>query len=226
MLAIDTQQYKILNHLVLHVFEMPGLGLMDGRMGGAITFFLIGRKFKESVLIDFAEKLLDNVIGNIAKNTPFSFSSGLCGIGWGLDFLLHEHFISGDPVEICEEIDKNIMQINPKRIEHSLEWGLKGLLHYVLAHLTICKRPPFDAPFMDILYSKVKTVYSHEKDEDLRELCYNVCNFYERKNWNYSFQIDKFISEKCKNATELKLPHEDMSLSTGLCGFLLQKIKS
>ena len=44
--------------------------------------------------IDLAEKLLDSIVRNIKKDMSIYFSNGLCGICWGIDFLLNEGFFS------------------------------------------------------------------------------------------------------------------------------------
>jgi lantibiotic modifying enzyme len=194
-----TLEQRLLYHLILHTFHQNNMGLLDGRMGTSITLFLVGRETGEKAYTNLAEKLLDSIIENIRKDLPIYFPNGLCGICWGIDFLLHEGFIKGKSDEICSEMDKSIMQINPARLNYSLEYGLQGFLHYVLAHLTVCKDNPFDDNFMNSLFLAIKDIPISNINQELKRMCDLFRNNYKGKPLEYSFNIRNFINDSYSN---------------------------
>lgn len=153
---------------------------------------------------------------------PYNFSNGLCGVCWGIDFLINEGFVNGNSIEICSEMDKAIMQINPTRLDYSLEYGLLGLLHYVLAHLTICKESPFDDYFMNSLYHSLTGIPCSSNNNELQKMCGIYRNYYKGGPLEYSFNIRDFIGDVCTKITEENFQQIGISLSTGICGRLLK----
>ena len=219
-----TLKQRMLHHLILHAFQQNNMGLLDGRMGTAITLFLIGRDVEEKACAILAEKLVDSIVEGIRKDMPIYFSNGLCGICWGIDFLLNEGFIKGNSGEICHEMDKAIMQINPARLSYSLEYGLLGLLHYVLAHLTVCRENPFDDSFMNSLFLTLTDIDMpiSTNYQELQRMCDLYRSYYEGKPLEYSFNIRNFIQDSCSKVTEQNFRQIGISLSTGICGNLLE----
>ena len=66
---------------------------------------------------------------------PLDFANGLTGIGWGVEYLIQKGFQKGVGVEICEAIDAKLMAVNLRRVHDlSLETGIEGWLHYIMAH--------------------------------------------------------------------------------------------
>lgn len=216
-----TLKQHMLHHLILHAFQQDNIGLLNGRMGTAVTLCLIGRSMEEKTCIDLAEKLLDSIVRNIKKDMSIYFSNGLCGICWGIDFLLNEGFFKGNSAEICSEMDKAIMQINPARLDYSLEYGILGLLHYVLAHLTTCKELPFDNSFMNSLYHSLTDIPWSSNYSELQRMGDIYRNYYKSGPLEYSFNIRDFIKDVCAKVTEQNFQQIGLSLSTGVCGRLL-----
>jgi len=129
------------------------LSLANGQMGVAIFFALLSRFFKNKYYEEFAEELLDNLCNNISVFLPVTFANGLCGIGWGIEFLKYQGFINDDTDEILSEIDYEVMQKDLKRIsDDSLETGLYGIMAYVYSRIN-SKREcgnhlPFDSDYI------------------------------------------------------------------------------
>ena len=109
---------------------------MNGQMGCAIFFALLSRATQNHWYEDFASELLENICDNLTMSLPVNFSSGLCGIGWGIEFLKYKRFINDDTDEILSDIDKAVMERDIRRItDTSLETGLTGILAYVNCRL-------------------------------------------------------------------------------------------
>ena len=63
---------------------------------------------------------------------PINLETGLCGIGWGIEYLIQNGFMEGDSNEILTEIDKKVMERDLRRIKDlSLETGLMGISSYI-----------------------------------------------------------------------------------------------
>jgi len=123
---------RIARHLVMHASFVPDIGLYHGKMGIALFFVHYARYTGNMLYDDFAVELLNEINRQIHPDIPFTFESGMCGIGWGIDYLLENKFMAGNPNEILVEIDEKIMELNLKRInDFSLKTGLAGILLYI-----------------------------------------------------------------------------------------------
>ncbi len=112
------------------------LSLFDGKMGMALFFFLYARYTRNNWYEKFAGELLDDICNTLHTRLPLTFADGLCGIGWGVEFLKKHGFIEGDTDEILREIDHQIMERDLRRIsDSSIESGLEGIVAYVRSRM-------------------------------------------------------------------------------------------
>ena len=81
------------------------LGLTNGKMGIAIALFRYGRLSGELAYEEVASELLDDVCQNLNYSMPISFNDGLCGIGWGIEYLIQHGYVDADSDEILRDID-------------------------------------------------------------------------------------------------------------------------
>lgn len=139
---------------------MRDYSLMDGQMGCAIFFALLSRATQNHWYEDFASELLENICDNLTISLPVNFGSGLCGIGWGIEFLKYKGFINDGTDEILSDIDKAVMERDIRRItDKSLETGLTGVLAYVRSRL-MSDRDTSYVPFDDIYLAEVNKIKS------------------------------------------------------------------
>ncbi|MFR1161823.1 MAG: lanthionine synthetase LanC family protein [Monoglobus pectinilyticus] len=147
---------RVLNHLSLNYNSVLCNSLYFGKMGGAIFYYHYYKKTRKRYYEDYAGMLLDSIITNYKHNSEIRFADGLCGIGWGIEYLLQNKMILGDSDDILENIDKKVMEINLCRLtDFSLDSGLNGILQYCIARLTSKERHwgrnPFNRDYMDEL---------------------------------------------------------------------------
>lgn len=146
-------------HLILNAFNLNDPGLFRGKMGIILYFYIFSRYSHEKIYEDFASELLLDLFEEINIHIPFFFDDGLCGIGWGIEFLAQNEYIQVDTNEILSDVDQLVMQIDPARlIDDSMEKGLLGLVNYVTARLTSIARNntiPFDSLYLKNLYDIV-----------------------------------------------------------------------
>lgn len=127
---------RIADQYLLHGLFCDELGLYNGKLGLSIYFYFLSRYIDNIWYEKFADELLENVCKILTADSPIRFSNGLCGIGWGIEFLKHYKFIENNTDEILAEVDEVVMQRDLLRInDDSLSNGLRGIIAYVRARL-------------------------------------------------------------------------------------------
>ena len=145
--------------LMLHGSFVHNLGLMNGKMGIALFFYHLSRHTGKKIYDDFAGELIDEIYTEIHDHYPSDFKNGLCGIAWGIEYLIQNHFVEADANEILYDLDKMISEWDVRKIsDPTLETGLEGIAHYVIARCT-------GKPISNIVISKN---YIGELSEALR----------------------------------------------------------
>lgn len=128
---------QITNTLLLNASFIDNIGLMNGKMGIAISFYHLARKTGNKIYEDYAGELIDEIYEEITANTPVDFENGLAGIGWGIEYLVQNGFIEADTDEVLEEFDnrlfKELIYNTPKEI--GLLNGLVGIGMYLLKRI-------------------------------------------------------------------------------------------
>ena len=130
------KEEELFHQTILHANNTPAYGLFDGEMGITLVLSEYERARKRRPIKTAINFLLDNILYNLHKNMPLDFANGLTGIGWGVEYLIQKGFQKGVGVEICEAIDAKLMEVNLRRVHDlSLETGIEGWLHYIMAHV-------------------------------------------------------------------------------------------
>lgn len=107
------------------------LSLCHGRIGQIIFYYIYSRFANEPLYKEFADDLLDDISKQLLNNDQISFENGLCGIGWGIEFLIRNNFITGNTNVILEDFDKVICSYNLNSlVDISLNNGLGGIIAY------------------------------------------------------------------------------------------------
>lgn len=144
---------RIARHLIIHASFMKEAGLYHGKMGVVLFFAHYGRYTGDSLYEDFASELLTDLLKMLHREMPVNLESGLCGIGWGIEYLLQHGFMEGDSDEILADMDAKIMERNLTRItDMSLPTGLEGVGCYIHTRIHSSARnqdtPPFDTQYL------------------------------------------------------------------------------
>lgn len=125
---------RIAKFLMLHGSFLNNLGLFHGKMGIILFFFHYARYIKEKIYYNFAGELIDEIYNEIHDSYPLNFKDGLCGIAWGIEYLILNNFVEAKSNAVLGELDKMIMEWDVRKIHDiSLETGLSGIAHYVIA---------------------------------------------------------------------------------------------
>lgn len=226
-----TLEQQIVHQLLLRSDIDQDLGLYHGKMG-VIIFFVHYSKLNNKELYDIIiDELMEELMEEIHVGLPVDFASGILGIGWGIEYLIQNGFMEGDSLDICEEIDLKTMKQDPRRItDYSIETGLGGLLHYVLAHIkgvmTQHSKLPFDETYLSDLHYAVSNISSNnEVSEKLKLLFLQYSHFYKNRTiLNYSLKLSEII--EVAEITDNSLSNFPIGLKKGLSGFLLKNLIS
>lgn len=144
---------QVADYQILNGGFCPSVNLFGGKTGMALFFFLYARYTHNNWYEEFAGELLDDVYNNIHIGIPITFADGLCGIGWGIEFMKKQNFIEGDTDDILCDIDQKIMERDVRRISDiTFEYGLEGIVTYVRSRIdsvrTKQSRQPFDSSYL------------------------------------------------------------------------------
>lgn len=185
---------KIIDREILISLFYNNYSLINGQMGVAIFFALLNKNTGNSWYGDFAEELINNVSKNLTNTYSMDFASGLCGIGWSIEFLKYIGYIENDTDEILYDIDKKIKDINVWNINDvSLVTGLRGIYSYVISRLKTPSRHsnnsiPFSESFLDNLKiclseKKIPTNEDEYKIDRIWQECLKIYSKCINYNW-------------------------------------------
>lgn len=158
---------RALSFLTLNCSFVSDLGLFHGKMGSVLFFAHYARHFNDDLYDDFAGELLDEIYEDIQKDTPVNLESGLCGIGWGVEYLQQNGFLEGDAD--LANIDLRIMECDIRHISDlSFRRGLAGIVFYVITRLSSSRKKetlPFSESYLSTLKEVLLSVNFSEADE-------------------------------------------------------------
>ena len=211
---------QALAYLTINGSYLNDLGLFHGKMGIVLFFTELAHASQNSAYEDLASNLLGEIYDEIHYDLPINFENGLCGIGWGIEYLVQHGLLEGDTDEILSDIDQKVMEINPLRMmDFSLCRGLGGITYYVLARLNASRQSdtlPFDKDYLNVLQKAMsQAVFSHEDEIgfNLLESLQQVVN-----GQHINLQLPSFLT-----SYEIKETSFDdvlLGLENGLTGWL------
>lgn len=228
LIHTDTER-RILACLMLKSSFLTDIGLFSGKMGIVLFFVHYNKYTSDKLYEDIADELMEEIWEEVTKEMPADFQSGLYGIGWGLEYLIQKGFVEGDSLSVCYELDKRIIEKDPRRMtDFSLDKGLAGLLHYVLAHIKGCmlqdSRLPFDAVYLQDVFTAVSSVPETimKKDPELSALAESYKEFFTAGSVpDYDLSLRRFI--KGIHPDDTNLADAPLGIRNGLAGYMFEK---
>jgi hypothetical protein len=125
---------RLSRYLMLHTSHLNNVGLLEGKMGISIFFFQYSAYSKKKLYKQFAEELIREIYKEIHTNLSYHFDDGLSGIAWGMEYLVRNKFVTGDTGMVLSGLDDKVLEWDVRYIkDYSLDKGLEGLAHYVIA---------------------------------------------------------------------------------------------
>lgn len=211
-----TSARTLLNRMTLHAMDNPSsVGLLTGQMGIILVISQCAKQWEMSILDQSTDFLFDHISNNIGRIVDIGFGSGLSGICWSVEYLVQHDIMPGPANDICEDVDKRIMEADVRRIEDfSLGTGALGLWHYVQAriqgNLSAGLPLPFDSIYLDDWQAMIE-----RNDEKFPEGSLAWLNSALNGTLKpYQLRVTPFI-EKFK-----KRPQINLSLRSGIAGYI------
>lgn len=170
------------------LLKQPGIknpGLLGGMMSGVLLLEHYSRYVSNSFFDDLAGDLMDCIYNECTTAIPLDFENGLCGVGWGIEYLIQNKFMQQGDEDVLEEIDRKIMERDPSRLtDYSLRRGLAGVLHYAVARLKSVaidgkRELVFDAEYRIALKSAALRMVEDKNANEGTNAAYDFINYME-----------------------------------------------
>jgi len=145
---------RIYNHLLINVEYLSNHGLYYGKTGCLIFFAQVARLFDDEIADEVVVELINEIFSSIGNIFSLNIPDGLCGIGWGVEYILQNQLMEGDSDYILADLDKMIQN---NQIETVISSDvLADVIQYVAIRLTsICglnRDNPFPCSYLLELY--------------------------------------------------------------------------
>lgn len=219
---VFTKEQRALHKLIIDSIGVADIGLFEGKMGIILSLMTYSHRSKQRCIEDVADLLMEQVLGSITNVSPLSFSNGITGIGWGIEYLIQNGYMSGCGADICVEIDNKLMSCDIRRVDDfSLCHGIYGWLHYIVAHMqgaNKCGRSVFDGMYIKELRAKLKEYSEYNKTTDEFMILRNAFEeVIDGATDSYKFPLGEIV----KN--DMKFSLNNLSLQKGLAGYMMIK---
>ena len=117
-------------------FDSKELGLLTGLSGHILLHYEYSKIKKDNILAEKTNTLLNLLINSLIHNQfRLDFCSGLPGIGWMIDYLNKNNFISTEPNILFEEFDQTMglgLNLYIKAQNYDYLHGINGYIPYYL----------------------------------------------------------------------------------------------
>src|SRR5690554_2416770 len=141
---------------------------MHGKMGISICFFHLARQAGNKIFEDYAGELIDEIYDEISVHTPVDFENGLAGIGWGIEYLVHNGFIEKGEYNVLEELDNVVFQLEKK--QPKLTRNPEGFYAYGLYYLCRAKNDVWNTEVLQLIWNDIKELFSANLQEE-KKIC-------------------------------------------------------
>lgn len=134
-----TKKLKIIQTAVEGlILNASNSGLLNGKMGGVLYFYLLGEKTECMECKELADTILNHVYKDIeAEFMSTDFENGLAGIAWGMEYLKHRGTINSSHQAILDRMDNRIYRHIGYSNEHpaGILNGDLGYICYLLSKI-------------------------------------------------------------------------------------------
>ena len=132
--ALSNNIKKIFNHLLLNVSYLNDYGLYYGKTGCLLFLARYAHRHENDINDEVVSELIDDIFSAVPKISSLSMQRGICGIGWGVEYILQNELLEGDSDEILGDLDKLIVKKEAKPVANSPECA--DVLRYIAVRLT------------------------------------------------------------------------------------------
>lgn len=147
---------QVIDYLDKCTLTCSDLGLFNGLIGYIIAFCMYSKCFEKTNYDEKSSKLFEKICSELVNSElPITFGKGICGIGWGIIYLVENGLLEDDMEEELCLIDKIVMERCLERIDDfSLLSGIGGIFCYVVTRLGYLERNKINNKIFDKKYIK------------------------------------------------------------------------
>ena len=205
---------RIYYHLLLNESYFSSIGLYFGKTGCLLFLAHYAKLLNDSVLDEIVLEVIDEIFEKAVSVNTMDIPTGLCGIGWGVEYILQNKLMEGDSDEILVELDDIIINKNTRLI--SSESDFSDILKYIVIRLTSISGNGTEIPFPnDYLMGLVHD--SRKIDtEDIKHHARTIQKIIE--NGRYKERPIILTNEMLGTVSMEGFPFVALGLKNGLCG--------
>lgn len=111
--------------------QLNALGLLGGRTGLAVFFFEYFQLTRNIKYLNFASKIMSNVLDRIDSFHNYAFASGICGVLWTTQRYINAGLLDEDGDKLLGNFDDTLTEFAIQELEH----GRYDYLHHSLGVL-------------------------------------------------------------------------------------------
>lgn len=82
---------------------------MNGKLGTVLFLFACSKATGKEEYGEYANVLLDDIFEEISLESPLDFDTGLCGLGYGIRYMVDNSFIDSGSMEVLMDLDTYIL---------------------------------------------------------------------------------------------------------------------
>lgn len=219
MANYEKKRLPLLLNFMTKCSHTDRVDLWKGCMGLLMAFCEYGEYAHSDEYSSLACELLERVSSGIMQESelPISFAHGICGIGWGMIYLIRNQFAEIDFSKEFSVIDRKTMERAPERItDYSFQSGVGGILCYVTNRLYFLREKglpiTFDTRYLDCLRNAARRAL--QENTDFRTHSYALLLLeYGKPDW-------KVLCPRWKDVIDFPtfLPHDSSQWKVGLTG--------
>lgn len=129
---MKSKMMRIADYLLLFSPHIRDVGLFHGKMGIAMALYMYSSKYCDEQMGEFAWELFRQVYDGVHCDMAVGLENGLAGIGYGTTLLNVLGLLDGNIDEALIDIDRKIMERDPRRMtDMSTRSGAGGILLYL-----------------------------------------------------------------------------------------------
>ena len=125
---------RIYNHLLLNTFYLSDYGLYRGKTGCLLFLAHYAQQHEGDINDEVVSELIDGIFSAVPKIPSLCMQQGICGIGWGVEYILQNQLLEGCSDETLGDLDALILKKEAKTIANSLHCA--DVLRYIAVRLT------------------------------------------------------------------------------------------
>lgn len=119
----DKLLLKIANTIVANIGNTTDIGLMNGKTGVCLFLYEYSRYSGIEYYEDVANGLLDDVFKGLNPRLSQNMVDGTAGIGWGILYMLEEHFLECDEKQLMKDFDNVLFKEIGKKLSEECRFS-------------------------------------------------------------------------------------------------------